>query len=780
MEGQIRQSEDSKVGISGPSSPALSCASDRPPKPSGRKVIPGHAGLRSITSGITLRVTQLAWTVTLATLCIFIGFIIPEQRRGLQRGLESKAHGIAAALQGEVAGAAVTEDYSSVVEQAMQVVAGDPEVQFLVVAKSDGYAVVIRRDGWRAISNIAPEWHEGPRIGSSKIGLVPLEGKRLFHYSTPFDYSGIPWGWVHVGLSLDSYDQNVKDIYVRTGILGALCIALSLMVSILFAKRFVKPILTLQGVVENVAHGNLEARATIRSGDEIERLANAFNEMADAILQRDEIVETVRFAAQALQETDNWKAVVEEILLKIGQATKVCRVLLIQHEYDKEAVPIPRIQFEWEYQGIGRYGSLWSGRNIQELGLAQRREFLLKGDNLIEHRDELEASPIPGPKPKPLSIIAAPIFADSVLWGELVVHDCFEDREWRDVEQNSVRAIADMMGACVVRQEAKTALVEAKNGLERRVLERTLELRDEIEAKDKAHTELQLMQKQLIEASRLSGMAEVATGVLHNVGNVLNSVNVSATLLMDHMSRSRVQQLQELSRMMAQHTGSFDQFLNSDPRGQRVIPYLSKLSTHLLEERNEMRKEAETLVQNVGHIKEVVAMQQNYARTYGVLEKVAPQELINDAVNISGPAIDRHKIILKREIEDVQPLMTDRHKILQILLNLIQNAKDAVKAGNSSPRQVTLRLRAVPNNRVCFEVEDNGIGIRHDDLTRIFSHGFTTKKSGHGFGLHSGALAASQLGGSLKVRSAGLGLGAVFALEIPANAEGVLERAGAN
>lgn len=737
-----------------------------------------RAGWKSVAAGITLRVTQLAWTVTLASLCIFIAFIIPEQKRELRYGLESKAHGIAAALQGEVARAALSEDYSSAVEQAMQVVSGDPEVQFLIITKNDGYAVVIERNGWRTIPKIDPEWYEGPRVIASSIGFVPLEKKRLFHYSTPFDYDGISWGWIHVGLSLDAYDESVKDVYMRTSMMGVLCIVLSLVVSILFAKRFVRPILDLRGVVEKVAQGELNARARIRSGDEVELLANAFNNMADAILQRDQILESVRFAAQALQGTDDWKSVVDEILLKLGQAIKASRVLLNRYELNEGFNPIPKTEAEWDLPGAASYKAAWFGRNIRDPGMAERRRQLLSGNNLIEHHAQLKASPIPGPEPQPLSTIAAPVFAEGLLWGVLVVQDCFCDRDWRDVEENSVRTIADMLGACIVRRQAQMALLEANDELEGRVEERTLELRDEIAARDRAHTELQQMQKQLIEVSRLSGMAEVATGVLHNVGNVLNSVNVSATLLMDHMHRSRLPQLQEVSRMMAEHSGSLDEFLNHDPKGQHVIPYLTKLSVHLLEERDAMRKEAEGLVQNVGHIKEVVSMQQGYARTYGVLEKVAPQELIDDAINISGPAIDRHKIVLEKELEDVPPLMTDRHKVLQILLNLIQNAKDAVKVGDESPRRVTLRLRAIPDGRVRFEVEDNGVGIPQENLTRIFSYGFTTKKSGHGFGLHSGALAANELGGALSVTSAGPGLGAMFVLDIPISFERAAERGG--
>ncbi len=725
---------------------------------------------RMFGTGIAFRVTQLAWLVTLAGLCMFIAFMIPEQKRELRQGLESKAHGIAAALQGEVAGAAVSEDYTSVVEHAMQVVAGDPEVQFLVIAKSDGYSVVIEHGGWKVVPQIGPQWSGGQREPSSAIDFVPLVQKRLFHYKAPFDYTGIPWGWVHVGLSLSSYDESVKDVYWRTGLMGVVCILLSLGASMLFAKRFVQPILTLRGVVEKITRGDLEARAEIRTNDEIEQLASAFNEMANAVLQRDQIVESVRFAAQALQESDRWEVVADQVLSKIGRATKVSRVLLVRHDCCSEGSVCPTILMEWELPGIAPYDQAWAGQTLEQLNLATRRELLTRGHLVVERSRQLRASPIPGPEPQPLSKIAAPIFADDRFWGALVLQDCLCDREWHEVEQNSVRAIGDMLGACIERQRAQEDLVQAKNELERRVEERTVELKSQIAAKDRAHKDLQLMQKQLIDASRLSGMAEVATGVLHNVGNVLNSVNVSATLLMDHLRASRLVKLQEISHMLSDHSDALPQFLASDPRGQRVLPYLNNLSKHLLDEREMLRKETISLVQNVGHIKEVVAMQQGYARAYGVLEKVAPQDLMEDAINISGPAIDRHKITLRKEIQKLPTMTTDRHKVLQILLNLVQNAKDAVKAGSAAPRLITLRLAAAGEDRVRFEVEDNGVGIASENLTKIFSHGFTTKESGHGFGLHSGALAAMELGGTLRAESRGIGEGALFVLELPQSA----------
>jgi methyl-accepting chemotaxis protein len=248
-------------------------------------------------------------------------------------------------------------------------------VEFLVIAKNDGFSIVVERNGWRVEPNIDAYWRPAIRQSNGAIGVVPMFGKRLFHYAVPFDYNLMEWGWIHVGLSLESYDSSAQQVYRRTGILAVICILLSLVASVLYARHFVRPILRLQAVVEQVASGDLTARANIRSHDEIEQLAGAFNGMADAILHRD-----------------------------------------------------------------------------QELS-------------------------------------------------------------------------------------------EAKHDLEGRVAERTQELSEQMVAKDRAHAELADAQKRLIDLSRLSGMAEVATGVLHNVGNVLNSVNVSVTIVGERLRETRIGQL---------------------------------------------------------------------------------------------------------------------------------------------------------------------------------------------------------------------------------------------
>jgi signal transduction histidine kinase len=269
-----------------------------------------------------------------------------------------------------------------------------------------------------------------------------------------------------------------------------------------------------------------------------------------------------------------------------------------------------------------------------------------------------------------------------------------------------------------------------------------------------------------VSASRRAGMAEVATSVLHNVGNVLNSVNVSGALIAEKVGQSKVANLNKAVALMREHDGDLGVFLTTDERGKKLPGYLSNLAAHLAKEQAEVVQETGSLTKNILHIKEIVAMQQSHAKVSGVLEMLEVSELVEDAVRMNHGTIERHQVKLVREFGVVAPLLTDKHKVLQILVNLIRNAKHACDDSGREDKQIILRV-ANGNGRVKISVRDNGVGIPEENLTRIFSHGFTTRKEGHGFGLHSGALAAREMGGALRVFSEGPGRGATFTLELP-------------
>jgi len=301
-------------------------------------------------------------------------------------------------------------------------------------------------------------------------------------------------------------------------------------------------------------------------------------------------------------------------------------------------------------------------------------------------------------------------------------------------------------------QQRDAALQSARDDLEARVEERT--------------AELESIHKQLVVASRQGGMAEIATNVLHNVGNVLNSVNISTNLVVERVKKSNAPGLARVVDLMGQHAHDLGDFMTHDARGKHVPAHLGHLADSLQADQEAIVSELDSLRRNVEHIKEIVAMQQNYATAGGVKEMINVADLVNDGMCINEGGLRRHGVEVVREFEQVPPMNAEKHKILQILVNLLSNAKYSCEESERPDKRLTVRV-ANGGGRVRISVIDNGVGIPLENLTRIFNHGFTTRKDGHGFGLHSGALAAKEMGGTLTVQSDGCGQGAAFTLELP-------------
>ena len=281
-----------------------------------------------------------------------------------------------------------------------------------------------------------------------------------------------------------------------------------------------------------------------------------------------------------------------------------------------------------------------------------------------------------------------------------------------------------------------------------------------------AEAKLESANKELLATSRQAGMAEVATNVLHNVGNVLNSVNVSADAVAIKVRDFRIGKLKSLSSLLTENAANLPEFLMNDPRGRVVPNYLLMLADALAAPQDAILQEVASLRDNIDHIKGVVAMQQSYAKRAGVQETFLATDLVEDAIRINNAGLVRHEVHLDRDFENVPPVVTDRHKVLQILVNLLSNAKYALEHATTT-RRVVVSVRQNSTVGVTIAVTDTGVGISPENLGRMFQHGFTTKKDGHGFGLHSGALAAKELGGQLTATSNGTGQGATFTLELP-------------
>src|SRR5438034_1697909 len=242
--------------------------------------------------------------------------------------------------------------------------------------------------------------------------------------------------------------------------------------------------------------------------------------------------------------------------------------------------------------------------------------------------------------------------------------------------------------------------------------------------------------------------------------------------MLDRMKQRGFANLAKIPQLLRQKAGQLEAFFTTDPQGQRIPEYLAAAAETAEADKVFLLTELQQLRKHIEHVNQIVAMQQSYAKVAGVEETIDLAHLVEDALQINAAGLERHAVGLRHEIEPVPAILVDKHKVLQILVNLIHNAKYALSESDRLDKLLTVRVCRGGDDRACIHVIDNGVGIPPENLTRIFAHGFTTRRNGHGFGLHSGALAARELGGSLTVQSEGAGKGATFTLALPFKSPG--------
>lgn len=326
---------------------------------------------------------------------------------------------------------------------------------------------------------------------------------------------------------------------------------------------------------------------------------------------------------------------------------------------------------------------------------------------------------------------------------------------------------------------ANSSLHEANSELELsrfQILEKNQELETtntslhvEMSERKKAQAEREELHQQLVQASRQAGMADVASSVLHNVGNVLNSINVSTDILLKTLKKPMVGDVCQIASMFHEHQDNLQAFLTQDPKGKQIPSYLGMVAESLSGSHQTIQSEIDSLVKKVDHIKQVIMSQQDIAHAGNIREAAVVEDLMEQALLMGMPEPEKYGIRVVREYAHVPSIMTDRHHVLQILVNVITNAKNAMVEYPANSHCLTVRIGLPADRRgsVRLEVTDTGGGIQAEHLTRLFAQGFTTRKAGHGLGLHSAAISAKTLGGTLQARSEGEGRGATFMLDLP-------------
>jgi PAS domain S-box-containing protein len=526
-----------------------------------------------------------------------------------------------------------------------------------------------------------------------------------------------------------SIDATMREGISRMLLVTGLFFLLAMLLGVWLARRLAEPLHEMAAVTERIAQGDFSARVSPSSTREISTLGGAVNAMA-ARLQGlvDDLARRAAELAGANDALVRQAGLLESVLHNMGDAVVGAdtegRVLVWNPAAERLLGPSP------------------SAARVAERA----------GCFLPDQTTEVPAHDLP---------LARAARGDVVDQVEMFIqHERIPDGAWVSITGRPLRMQDGTQhgGVVVLRditmaKRAEETLRRANDELEARVKERTAELKE--------------AQRQLIETARAAGMAEVATNVLHNVGNVLHSVTTAASVVSATLRGSRVTSVRRVADLLKTHESDLAGFFTQHDQGRKLPSYLALLADKLDAERDGLLAEVMELGKNVDHIHQIIRVQQRYATGTSMLERTSPSELIDDALRITATSLSRQGIEVAREVSGAEHLLVDKHKVLQILTNLVSNAVQALARSGASPRRLLIRAASGAEQGITFEVTDNGVGISAENMTRIFHFGFTTRQDGHGFGLHSSALFARTMGGSLTATSEGEGKGATFILTLP-------------
>ncbi len=528
------------------------------------------------------------------------------------------------------------------------------------------------------------------------------------------------------------YSKLKWDIVVAVMIL-LLGLATSYLLSSRLQGIISRPILSLAEVAKVVSEKkDYSIRAQEQSKDEIGLFINAFNEMLEQIQQRDlELVDAKGQLERKIRErTADLTTTNKQLTKEITERVKAEKQVRQQNEFLNtvlESLTHPFYVIDANDYTIKIANSALYPGKLPEKTTCY----------LLTHKQDKPCNGSDDPCPlEEIKKTKRPVVIEHVHYDK--------DGNTRNVEVHAYPILDD-------------------EGNVSEIIEYTLDITE----RKQAEAELKAAQEKLIDTARQAGMAEVATGVLHNVGNVLNSVGVTTASIQKRIRNSKVSYLTEVVGLLEEHAEDLGTFMTTEEQGRKLPAFLANLSQELITEQERHLEALETLTKHVEHMAEIIQLQQSYSKTTSMVESASVAELVEDAIRINAEALTRHDVEVKREFTDLPPALLDHHKVLQILTNLISNAKYALSESGRDDKILTICVTEPQGGHFRIEVHDNGIGITKENLTRIFEHGFTTKKHGYGFGLHSAAIAAKEMNGSLTANSNGPGKGTVFTLELP-------------
>ena len=275
--------------------------------------------------------------------------------------------------------------------------------------------------------------------------------------------------------------------------------------------------------------------------------------------------------------------------------------------------------------------------------------------------------------------------------------------------------------------------------------------------------------QRLAEEVRKAGIAEMTTGVLHNIGNILTTVSTSAAELRAIIQRSKLEQFRAVNNMMADHKGNLSSYLQSDPKGRLIPEFLKKVERQFHRENESIDKETEMLLDKIALMAQAVSMEQSYVSSFDRKAQMHLTELIDNALSLQEPSLKKRNIEVIRKYQTQPPCNLETVKLVHVVTNLIKNAADALTARppNAEGRRLEVQVTPLDAEFNMILIKDNGCGISPENQAKLFEFGFTTKADGHGFGLHSCRATMREMGGDIRAESEGQNRGTTFFLKVP-------------
>ncbi|MCP4694920.1 MAG: GHKL domain-containing protein [Desulfobacterales bacterium] len=290
--------------------------------------------------------------------------------------------------------------------------------------------------------------------------------------------------------------------------------------------------------------------------------------------------------------------------------------------------------------------------------------------------------------------------------------------------------------------------------LEKKVEERTRELRE--------------AQANLLQQAHESGMAEMAVGILHNIGNAITPAKVGTSLLLRKLGESPLRN--HMDKVMEQIQGVVKETPSvSDKERTRLLTICQLLPESIREEYDGITEEIQRIKSKHEHIESIIGLQMRYARLAGDTEEIDVNRLVEDALEMLDEPLRKRQVQVEKEFAEVPWVRIEQAKLIQIIVNVLKNAYEAMDDVPDGERRLSISTRLVegPPNFVALSVRDLGVGFSPDERDNLFKFGYSKKSRGSGFGLHSCANYLIANNGSITAESDGKGKGATFIVQLP-------------